>query len=154
MFRATVDKDALQEWDAEFVETFSAINTELDVQDVTPVVPIKIVASTSWYARYADDGDQSPTLIAGARTSTCRIYSQSRARTLVSGSDIRRLRPPTGRPRRNRPVGWPVPAVTSRTPPFDDPAITPSNDSQPFGFTSDERDNLVVSEVGENAVST
>ena len=88
MFRATVDKDALQEWDAEFVETFSAINTELDVQDVTPVVPIKIVASTSWYARYADDGDQSPTLIAGARTSTCRIYSQSRARTLVSGSGI------------------------------------------------------------------
>ena len=44
--------------------------------------------------------------------------------------------------------------MTSRTPPFDDPAITPSNDSQPFGFTSDERDNLVVSEVGENAVST
>jgi 6-phosphogluconolactonase (cycloisomerase 2 family) len=36
----------------------------------------------------------------------------------------------------------------------DDPVITPSNDSQPFGFTFDDRDNLVVSEAGGNAVST
>lgn len=49
---ATVAKKTQQEWDAEFVETFKAINAELDSKEVSLVVLVKVAVSTSWYSSY------------------------------------------------------------------------------------------------------